>query len=224
MSNCGGYRVGSGRSKSGYYKGIYCGSTYELCWVIYNLDHGVLFTRFPGKIEVDDVVYYPDFLLDDGKTIIETKGYEAADSVDRKTKAAETLGYTVHVLRREDLQKEFAYVSTVYGTEKYYTLYDEYSPTYTYVCDHCLTSFSTDVRKKTDVIFCSRVCAGKGHTGRSNDTIAKIDCKRKLSKDDALAVFNRTGKSLSKIAAEFGVNKNDVWLIKQKKTYKWIHD
>src|SRR6516164_8460315 len=31
----GGIRIGSGRSKSGYYKGIYCGSTYELCWVIY---------------------------------------------------------------------------------------------------------------------------------------------------------------------------------------------
>lgn len=26
----GGYRKGSGRSKHGYYKGIYCGSTYEL--------------------------------------------------------------------------------------------------------------------------------------------------------------------------------------------------
>jgi len=28
----GGYREGSGHSYSGYYKGIYCGSTYELVW------------------------------------------------------------------------------------------------------------------------------------------------------------------------------------------------
>ena len=82
----GGYREGSGRSKSGYYKGIYCGSTYELCWVIYSLDHNIQFNRFPGMIEENGLKYYPDFLLDDGKTIIETKGYEDQSSVEKKNK------------------------------------------------------------------------------------------------------------------------------------------
>ena len=50
MSKLGGYREGSGRSKSGYYNGIYCGSTYELCWVIYALDTQVKFDRFKGRV------------------------------------------------------------------------------------------------------------------------------------------------------------------------------
>jgi hypothetical protein len=52
----GGYRIGSGRSKSGYYKGIYCGSTYELCWAIHALDHNIKFSRFDKKLEKDGVI------------------------------------------------------------------------------------------------------------------------------------------------------------------------
>ena len=110
----GGFREGSGRSKSGYYNGIYCGSTYELCWVIYNLDHQIEFTRFPGKLVKDGVTYYPDFLLSDGKTIVETKGYEKQESVDKKTKIAESFGYSVKVLRKDDLQYAFEYVTQKY--------------------------------------------------------------------------------------------------------------
>ena len=36
----GGYRRGSGRGKSGWYKNYWCDSTYELCWLIYQLDNG----------------------------------------------------------------------------------------------------------------------------------------------------------------------------------------
>ena len=39
----GGKRHGSGRGKKGWYKGYYCDSTWELAWVIYQLDHGVKF-------------------------------------------------------------------------------------------------------------------------------------------------------------------------------------
>jgi predicted nucleic acid-binding Zn ribbon protein len=157
----GGYRQGSGRSKSGYYKGIYCGSTYELCWVIHSLDHGVKFTRFPGKLESNGVVYYPDFLLDDGKTIIETKGYEAQESVDKKSKVAESLGYSVNVLRKKDLEYAFEYVQKTYNTTKFFTLYDEYKPKYSYTCSHCNMQYETDKVLKTDTGFCSRSCAGK---------------------------------------------------------------
>lgn len=123
--NCGGYRPGSGKSKSGYYKGIYCGSTYELCWVIYALDTGIKFSRFPHMLVGDEIKYLPDFLLEDGKTIIELKGYESSDSVDRKTKLAESFGYVVNVLRKENLIDIFSYVEKTYGTKKFYTLYDK---------------------------------------------------------------------------------------------------
>jgi hypothetical protein len=152
----GGYRQGSGRSKSGYYKGIYCGSTYELCWVIHSLDHGVKFTRFPGKLEFNGVVYYPDFLLDDGETIIETKGYEAQESVDKKSKVAESLGYIVNVLRKKDLEYAFEYVQKTYNTTKFFTLYDEYKPKYSYTCSHCNMQYETDKVLKTNTRFCSR--------------------------------------------------------------------
>ena len=38
----GGIREGAGRSKSGWYKGYYCNSSYELAWVIYSLDNNKL--------------------------------------------------------------------------------------------------------------------------------------------------------------------------------------
>lgn len=41
----GGKREGSGRGKRGWYKGYYCDSSWELAWVIYNLDHGNQFKR-----------------------------------------------------------------------------------------------------------------------------------------------------------------------------------
>ena len=156
----GGYRQGSGRSKSGYYKGIYCGSTYELCWVIYSLDHNIKFTRFNEKLEGDGIVYYPDFLLGDKKTIIETKGFEDIESVNKKTKLAESLGFTVEVLRKDELQYAFDYVEFKYKTKKFYTLYDEYKP-YEYKCSYCNTTFNKDRKITTDEKFCNRICSGK---------------------------------------------------------------
>jgi hypothetical protein len=165
VQKAGGCRPGSGRSKSGYYKGIYCGSTYELCWVIYNLDHGIKFSRFEGVLQNRDLKYYPDFLLDDGKTIIEIKGYEKQNLVERKTRLAESFGYNVKVLRCEDLKFAFIYVKEKY-TNKFHTLYDGYRPNYTYVCSHCKNEFTRDKNLKTDVVFCSRQCSGRGHRGR----------------------------------------------------------
>lgn len=84
----GGYREGSGRSNSGYYKGIYCGSTYELVWVIYRLDHNLSVTRFSGFIPYDNKKYFPDFI--DGNIIYEMKGYHT-EAVDAKIAGATAL-------------------------------------------------------------------------------------------------------------------------------------
>lgn len=174
----GGYREGSGRSKSGYYKGIYCGSTYELCWVIYHLDHNIKFTRFSSRLEFNGVRYYPNFLLDDGKTIIETKGYESQESVDKKTAVAEHHGYTVRVLRKKDLEFAFSYVKEKYETSKYYELYDSYKPKFSYVCSHCKSAYESDKVVKVDTNFCSRVCAGKYRKSKYQMT---DEIKKKIS-------------------------------------------
>jgi len=174
----GGYRKGSGRSKKGYYKGIYCGSTYELCWVIHALDHNVKFDRFEGCLEKDGIRYFPDFLLDDRKTIIETKGYESSQTVDKKTRVAEHFGYIVKVLRKDDLEYAFSYVESKYNTKKFYELYDGYRPKYTHQCDWCSNKFETDRKIKTENKFCSRQCAGKF---RKSKNIMTEDIKQKIS-------------------------------------------
>jgi hypothetical protein len=157
----GGYRPGSGRSKSGYYRGVYCGSTYELCWMIYAQSRGIQFTRFEGMLEHNGIKYIPDFVLADGKTIIELKGYEAQDSVDRKTKVANHFGYSVQVLRKPDLQAAFEYVQQQFGTKQYHTLYDGYKPQYTYECAQCQSAILTDRKKTSSVVVCNRICSGK---------------------------------------------------------------
>lgn len=173
----GGYRQGSGRSRNGYYKGIFCGSTYELCWVIYSIDHQIKFDRFPGFLEKDKVKYYPDFLLADGKTIIETKGYEKQESVDKKTKVAESFGYTVQVLRKDDLKFAFDYVESTYVTKKFYELYDGYKPRYEYKCLHCRKLFQTDRKRITASVYCSRSCSMK-----STAFINREENNKKISK------------------------------------------
>jgi hypothetical protein len=78
----GGYREGSGRSKSGWYKGIHCGSTYELIFLVYHLERKIPIQRstvtleygFEGKKRR----YHPDF--DVAGTLHEVKGFWTAQS------------------------------------------------------------------------------------------------------------------------------------------------
>lgn len=156
----GGYRPGSGRSKSGYYKGIYCGSTYELCWVIYELDHERIPERFEGFLTNGKLKYFPDFIKDN--VIIEIKGYHTED-VDLKTKLAKENGYDIKILYKKDLIEQFNWVQSKYNTKNYYELYDQYKPKYQYTCDYCNKLFDTDVKRKTNKKYCSKFCSCKGN-------------------------------------------------------------
>lgn len=156
----GGYREGSGRAKTGYYKEIYCGSTYELVWVIYQLDHKLNFERFQGCVKFGTKKYFPDF-LQNGK-IIEIKGYEKQSDVEAKTEIANKNGYDVIVLRRDNLALEFAYVEANYSYKNLYELYDNFVPSFEYVCPVCMKVFHRDKLSKTQNPFCSRFCGGKG--------------------------------------------------------------
>lgn len=74
----GGPRKGSGRGKKGWYKGYWCDSSWELAYVIYNLEHGISFSRntksFDYVFNEESKKYYPDFLLETGE-YVEVKGY-----------------------------------------------------------------------------------------------------------------------------------------------------
>lgn len=232
----GGYREKCGRSKQGYYKGLYCGSTYELCWAIHALDHNIGFTRFPGQLKKDKLVYIPDFLLSDGKTIIEPKGYERGDTVIKKTQLAESLGYIVKVMRKEDLKYAFDYVYQKYGTKKFYNLYDDYRPKYTYTCSFCNIVFSRDnkLKRTTTEAFCSKSCAGKKRLKENSAILKKPNSgqfghrdnliQRSLTKEQALFIFNNCDLSFTELAKKFNIATSAVSSIKQNKSYSWIHD
>ena len=70
LSKCGGYKKGCGKGKKGWYKGYWCDSSWELAFVIYNLEHGIKFERnkqgFEYVFENKTYKYYPDFILGNG--------------------------------------------------------------------------------------------------------------------------------------------------------------
>ena len=169
----GGYREGSGRSKSGYYKGFFCGSTYELVYYIYCLDNNISIERntksFPYVWEGKTKLYFPDFKTDEG--LVEIKGYHT-DQVDAKLKSVDE---PIKILYLKDLEPMMKYVDETYKTHhkgkgnNYHTLYDDYKPKYTYKCDYCGKEFTSDRKLYTKEKFCSRQCSGK--FGRSKEII-----------------------------------------------------
>lgn len=122
--NCGGLRKNSGRSKKGYYKNIYCRSTYELVYVIYNIDHNIKFKPcskvFEYTYQNKTHKYYPDFELADG-TIIEIKGYATEQTL---AKISSVKDFPIKVLYKDDLEYAFKYVKDNYKYNKLEDLYE----------------------------------------------------------------------------------------------------
>lgn len=81
---CGGWRghTNGGRGHKGWYKGLYCASSWELAWVVYNLDNGLLVKqcRDHFKYEMNGIThqYTPDFIIDD--VYYEIKGWHRPDT------------------------------------------------------------------------------------------------------------------------------------------------
>lgn len=119
----GGYRPHSGTSKKGWYKGIFCGSSWELAWVIYHLEHNINFVRnnkgFPYLYGNKVKKYYPDFYLPMDDKYIEVKNY-CNSEVQAKTAQ---FPYKLDVLYKEQLKDVFGYVIGKYGKD-YIELYE----------------------------------------------------------------------------------------------------
>ncbi len=110
----GGYRKGSGRGKSGWYKGYWCDSSWELAFVIYNLEHNIKFERnkegFEYEFENIKHKYYPDFILED-KTYVEIKGI-----IDEKNKAKIlNFKYTLKIIDKINIKPYLKFVIDKYG-------------------------------------------------------------------------------------------------------------
>lgn len=109
---CGGYRKGSGKGKKGWYKGYWCDSSWELAYVVYNIDHNIKFRRntdyflyeYNGKVHK----YFPDF-IENGQ-YIEIKGYlRDAD------KAKFTVVPGLKVLISQSMRMYLDYATKTYG-------------------------------------------------------------------------------------------------------------
>ena len=120
----GGLRKASGIGKHGWYKGYFCDSTYELVFVIYNIDNNIMFERnkqyYTYRYKGKDRKYYPDFIMGDG-SFIELKGYYT-DQV--AAKISSVTDRAIKVLYQEDLKYAFDWVKQHYTYSKLEDLYE----------------------------------------------------------------------------------------------------
>ena len=117
----GGYRYGSGRGKKGWYKGIYCDSSWELAFVVYHLDNGIPIERCPDKriyvFENQTRNYYPDFVVN--SQIFEIKGYKTEQS-----KAKQLFNPDIILIDKESIKPYLDYTINKY-TKDFITLYEK---------------------------------------------------------------------------------------------------
>jgi hypothetical protein len=115
---CGGIRKGSGRGKSGWYRGYYCDSTWELAYVIYNMENKIYFERntrgFQYIYENEIHLYYPDFIQQDGK-YVEIKGYMDSKNIE-KIKEFRKNNILI-VLDEKEIRKYLIYAKEKYGKD-----------------------------------------------------------------------------------------------------------
>lgn len=122
----GGYRHGAGYKniKKGFYKGIWCDSSWELAFLIYCLEHNITIKRntnkFPYYIEDKLHYYIPDFII--GNTYIEIKG-----RIDNKCKYKFEQFPNKNRLKiyyAKDMKCFLNYVYKIYGRD-FIKLYDK---------------------------------------------------------------------------------------------------
>lgn len=135
----GGYRLHSGRGKHGTYKGYRCDSSWELAYVVYNLEHNIPFIRnteaFEYEFESKKHKYYPDFI--EGDTYVEIKGY-FQESVKAKT---EQFPKKLKVLYLKDMQKYLDYTKEKYGDKFWEVLYEDVPKKDRLKCEFCGKDF-----------------------------------------------------------------------------------
>ena len=124
---CGGYRHGSGWGKSGWYKGYYCDSSWELAFVVYNIEYNIKFERnkkqFSYIFKNEKHNYIPDWIVND--EYIEIKGYYTEQWQAKLNQFPKNL--KLNILYENDMQKYLDYIREKYGNN-FIELYDNSKP------------------------------------------------------------------------------------------------
>ena len=118
---CGGYKEKCGRGKHGWYKGIWCDSSWELAFVIYHLENNLFIKRCNEfrtyKYKDKTYKYYPDFITDEG--IFEIKGY-----CDEISQTKHNQHPDIKMIYFDDMKIYLNYVIKKYG-RNFIRLYDK---------------------------------------------------------------------------------------------------
>ncbi len=144
----------NGTHKAGWYAGIYCNSSWELAWVLYQQAHGIDFARnreafnyvYEGRVHA----FYPDFRLGDG-SYVEIKGY-ANDKWQEKKRQ---FPHALIVLNAAEMRPILDWAIAVHGQD-FTRLYNGDTPSNAAKCVVCGSPCGP--RGK---IVCSNVCRGK---------------------------------------------------------------
>lgn len=120
----GGYKKNSGRGKKGFYKKYWCDSSWELAFVIYNLEHDIKFQRnkhkFQYEFEGKKLNYLPDFIMEDG-TYIEIKNFNTKQTLAKYNQ----FPYTLKVIcGMNEIKPYLDYVINKYGVD-FIKLYED---------------------------------------------------------------------------------------------------
>lgn len=111
----GGIRENSVKGKFGHYKGIFFQSSWELAYIVYNIEHNILFKRnweyFYYQFENKELKFYPDFIQN--KQYIEIKNYHSSKT-DAKV-AYFPKDKELIVLYKEDIQLYLNYCKNKYS-------------------------------------------------------------------------------------------------------------
>jgi hypothetical protein len=121
----GGFRKNAGIGIKGYYKGLYCMSSWELAWVVYQLEHGKNVQQCTETFEYTmngEVHHYtPDFKIDD--IYFEIKNWHRPDT-DFKINAFPKEKKLV-LIEGKDNEVYIKYVKEKYGNEFWNILYEK---------------------------------------------------------------------------------------------------
>lgn len=117
----GGIRNMSGHGLRGIYKGIKFQSSWELAWIVYNLDHEIQFRRcteyFWYEFEGKHHKYFPDFFLEETQTYVEIKGF-ITPIVQAKMNSITTHPLIVITENKIDLYLDYAKSKNIPLTKK----------------------------------------------------------------------------------------------------------
>ncbi len=122
--NMGGLRKGSGRGIKGWYKEFYCRSTWELAWLVFQIDNGIKVEKcnecFPYFIDGKQHLYYPDFVING--VYYEIKGYRD-ERVKEKILQFPSNKKLILIEGKKEIKQYLDYAVEKYGKEFWTSLY-----------------------------------------------------------------------------------------------------